>query len=100
MSHAMNHTILRGQSVLGSQPSIDLAGVGILGAAGESVRQTHKFNKGFDIRITPAKGGTIVSVIEANTYGSEPELHVISEDQDLGRSINEIITTYCLTKGA
>ena len=58
-------------------------------------KEEHMF-AGIDIRITPAHGGTIVSISRGS--GSTPSLYVVAEDQDLGTEIGKIITMTCLTK--
>jgi hypothetical protein len=50
-----------------------------------------------DLRITPAHGGYIVSLSHRNT-GTTPELHIVTEDKDLGTEIGKIITMSCLKK--
>lgn len=55
----------------------------------------HPFDGGMDIRITPASGGVIVSILRGE-YGRTPDLHVIGEEQDLGVELGKIITLACL----
>jgi len=62
-----------------------------------SIGPQHEFNQGFDIRITPATGGYIISVMQRNSMNS-PELHIVTEDRDLGAEIGKIITMSCLKK--
>jgi hypothetical protein len=64
---------------------------------GKSFRfqEEHMFS-GLDIRITPAHGGTIVSVSQGP--GNSPTLYVVGEEQDLGTEVGKIITMTCLTK--
>ena len=62
-----------------------------------SVGTQHEFDEGIDIRITPAAGGFIVSVSQRN-YGVRPDLHIVTEDKDLGSEIGKIITMTCLKK--
>lgn len=62
-----------------------------------SIGTQHEFDEGIDIRVTPAAGGFIVSVSHRN-YGTRPELHIVTEDKDLGAEIGKIITMSCLKK--
>jgi hypothetical protein len=62
-----------------------------------SIGSQHEFDEGIDLRITPANGGFIVSVHHRN-FGSRPELHIVTEDRDLGAEIGKIITMSCLKK--
>lgn len=64
---------------------------------GESMSGRHPF-PGLDLRVTPATGGYIVSMHLKKSFASEPELYIISEDQDLGVELGKIITMACLTK--
>jgi hypothetical protein len=62
-----------------------------------SVGAQHEFDEGVDIRITPAAGGFIISVNHRN-YGTRPDLHIVTEDKDLGAEIGKIITMSYLKK--
>lgn len=62
-----------------------------------SIGVQHEFEAGMDLRITPAHGGYIVSLSHRNT-GTTPELHIVTEDKDLGTEIGKIITMSCLKK--
>jgi hypothetical protein len=62
-----------------------------------SMGTQHEFDEGLDIRITPAAGGVIVSVNHRN-YNIKPDLHIVTEDKDLGAEIGKIITMSYLKK--
>ena len=62
-----------------------------------SVDSQHEFDQGVDIRITPASGGFIISVNHRD-YGVKPDLHIVTEDKDLGTEIGKIITMSYLKK--
>jgi hypothetical protein len=62
-----------------------------------SMGTQHEFDEGIDIRVTPAAGGVIVSVNHRN-YNIKPELHIVTEDKDLGAEIGKIITMSYLKK--
>lgn len=83
-----------------SQHTLTLGGVS-LGAAGlaAGTASLHKF-PGFDIRVSHATGGWIISVHVSYSigYATEPDLYVIHEDQDLGTELGKIITMHCLQK--
>jgi len=72
---------------------------GVTGAGGFSINDTlnHEFDQGIDLRITPATGGTIVSVSQRG-YGKKADLYIVSSDQDLGAELGKIITMSCLKK--
>ena len=57
----------------------------------------HPYKGEIDIRITPATGGTIVSILRGE-YGTVPDLYVVGEDQDLGVELGKIITMAFLKK--
>ena len=57
----------------------------------------HEFDEGLDIRVTPAAGGCIVSIMHRN-LNRRPELHIVTEDQDLGTELGKIITVSYLKK--
>ena len=69
-----------------------------LGALGST--ESHPFGEGLDIRITPANGGTVVSVITSSPSGmlTKPNIYVISDKDDLGTELGKIITMVCLRK--
>ena len=78
---------------------------GVIGGAGYQLTgeegPRHEFSHGFDIRITPANGGTIISVSHRELHmhlSRVPELYVIPSDQDLGTEITKILTMSCLKK--
>ena len=78
--------------------SIGAIGAGQLHTIDISGQQSnHPYRGGYDIRITPATGGYIISVVTANTF-VEPELHIVTDSQDLGAAVNQIITMHCLRK--
>lgn len=52
-------------------------------------------NRKFSMNIHTAHGGYIVEISNNSSYG---DLHIISEDKDLGTEIGKIITHYALTK--
>lgn len=62
-----------------------------------SIGTQHEFETGMDLRITPAHGGYIISLSHRNS-GNVPELHIITEDKDLGTEIGKIITMSYLKK--
>lgn len=62
-----------------------------------SIGAQHEFEAGIDLRITPAHGGHIVSLSHRNS-NTVPELHIVTEDKDLGAEIGKIITMSCLKK--
>ena len=62
-----------------------------------SIGVQHEFEAGMDLRITPANGGHIISLSHRNS-GAVPELHIVTEDKDLGTEIGKIITMSCLKK--
>ena len=64
---------------------------------GYTIGVQHEFDAGIDLRITPAHGGFIISLSHRNT-GTIPELHIVTEDKDLGAEIGKIITMSCLKK--
>ena len=72
--------------------TIDLGGLGRM--------DQHPFGEGLDIRITPANGGTVVSVISGSPSGmlTKPDIYVISDKDDLGAELGKIITMVCLKK--
>lgn len=79
-----------------SQASMDTITLGpmTLDIEKSAVEKKHKF-PGTDIRITPANGGYIISISQSSDYihtRSEPDLYIISEDQDLGTELGKIIT--------
>jgi hypothetical protein len=74
----------------GTIPGIGLSGPYTVGAQ-------HEYDAGIDIRVTPASGGFIVSVNHRN-IGVRPDLHIVTEDKDLGAEIGKIITMSCLKK--
>jgi hypothetical protein len=76
-----------------------IPGIGLTSpyAGGPYTIGTHEFDEGIDIRITPASGGFIVSVNHRN-HGTRPDLHIVTEDKDLGVEIGKIITISCLKK--
>ena len=55
-----------------------------------SIGAQHEFEAGMDLRITPAHGGYIVSLSHRNS-GTVPELHIVTEDKDLGAEIGKIL---------
>ncbi len=61
-----------------------------------SVGSQHEFDEGVDIRITPANGGSIISVNHRNI--TRPDLYIVTEDKDLGAEIGKIITMSYLKK--
>jgi hypothetical protein len=63
----------------------------------DSLTNRHEFDDGLDIRITPAAGGCIVSIMHRN-LNRRPELHIVTEDQDLGTELGKIITVSYLKK--
>jgi hypothetical protein len=67
-----------------------------LGSGAYSIGSHHEFNEGIDLRITPANGGSIVSINHRNNTLSD--LYVITEDKDLGAEIGKIITMSYLKK--
>ena len=74
-------------SGLPSMSNLDLSGLR---------NSRHTYPGDIDIRITPATGGTIVSILRGGDFGSAPDLHVISDEQDLGAELGKIITLACL----
>lgn len=84
-----NAGVIAGQGY-GAIPGIGLSGPYTVGPQ-------HEFDEGIDIRITPASGGFIVSVNHRN-FGTRPDLHIVTEDKDLGAEIGKIITMSCLKK--
>lgn len=83
-----------------SQHTLTLGGLSVSGAAGlTGMAPSHKF-PGFDIRVSHANGGWIISVHATYSigYAVEPDLYVIHEDQDLGTELGKIITMHCLQK--
>lgn len=80
----------------GAIPSMGAIGAGVLGGP-YHIGGHHEFDAGMDLRITPANGGYIVSLNHRNT-GTVPELHIVTEDKDLGKEIGKIITMSCLKK--
>jgi hypothetical protein len=48
------------------------------------------------IRITPANGGTIISIKDELDFGAKPELYVLTQDQNLAEEIGKIITLHYL----
>ena len=72
-----------------------IPGMGVLGGT-YSVGSQHEFDEGVDIRITPANGGSIVSVNHRNI--TRPDLYIVTEDKDLGAEIGKIITMSYLKK--
>jgi len=66
--------------------SVDLGGLS---------NHNHPYQGGVDIRITPANGGTIVSILRGE-YVGKPDLYVISDQQDMGEELGKIITIACL----
>ncbi len=87
-----------------SQSTVNIAGSGYSAIPGMSVLggtysigTQHEFDEGVDIRITPASGGFIVSVNHRNTP-TKPDLHIVTEDKDLGAEIGKIITMSYLKK--
>ena len=85
-----NHVTLGGPYAIAG----GMSGLGI----GGSDQVQHEFNHGIDIRVTPANGGYIVSISPRTGYGQVPELHIVSDEQDLGAEIGKIITLACLKK--
>lgn len=73
-----------------------IPGMGVLGGGTYSIGSQHEFNEGIDIRITPANGGSIVSVNHRNNTVSD--LYIVTEDKDLGAEIGKIITMSYLKK--
>ena len=72
-----------------------------LGALGST--ESHPFGEGLDIRITPANGGTVVSVVPgSNVSGllNKPDIYVISDKDDLGAELGKIITMVCLKQSS
>ena len=71
-----------------------------LGALGST--ESHPFGEGLDIRITPANGGTVVSVITSSPSGmlTKPNIYVISDKDDLGTELGKIITMVCLKQSS
>jgi len=63
----------------------------------DSLNSRHEFDEGLDIRVTPAAGGCIVSIMHRNAH-RRPELHIVTEDQDLGAELGKIITVSYLKK--
>ena len=55
-------------------------------------------NRGLNIRVLPANGGTIISVRRERDLGGEAELYVIGDAEDLGAEIGKIITMHFLKK--
>jgi hypothetical protein len=72
-----------------------IPGMSVLGGT-YNIGSQHEFNEGIDIRITPANGGSIVSVNHRNHTMSD--LYVVTEDKDLGAEIGKIITMSYLKK--
>jgi hypothetical protein len=75
--------------------------VGLPGIVAQDIGNVFKFKEehmfsGLDIRITPAHGGTIISVSQG--AGNSPTLYVVGEGQDLGAEVGKIITMTCLKK--
>lgn len=81
----MNQTLSGPYNVPGLS-AIDLSGLR---------NSQHPFEGGMDIRITPASGGVIVSILRGD-FGRTPDLYVISEEQELGVELGKIITMACL----
>jgi hypothetical protein len=73
-----------------------IPGMSVLGGGTYSIGSPHEFNEGIDLRITPANGGSIVSINHRNNTLSD--LYVITEDKDLGAEIGKIITMSYLKK--
>ena len=64
---------------------------------------SHPFSEGLDIRITPANGGTVVSIVPGSTVSgliSRPDIYVISDKDDLGTELGKIITMVCLKQSS
>ena len=63
---------------------------------------THPFGEGLDIRITPANGGTVVSVHRTDAIRgmTKPDIYVISDRDDLGTELGKIITMVCLKQSS
>jgi hypothetical protein len=80
MSYAIQGTSMPGLK------SIDITGLS---------NHNHPYQGGVDIRITPAAGGTIVSILRSE-YVGKPDLYVISDQQDMGEELGKIITMACL----
>jgi hypothetical protein len=81
----------------GAIPGISLAGQGV------TLDRDHPdlvINRGLNIRIVPANGGTIISIRNDSDFhvAVNSDLYVISEDQDLASEIGKIITLHCLKK--
>jgi hypothetical protein len=55
----------------------------------------HEIRKGLDIRIQPAHGGWIVSIVNNS---KDSELYIVSEDQDIGDELAKIVTMHYLKK--
>lgn len=72
-----------------------IPGMSVLGGS-YNIGSHHEFSEGIDIRITPANGGSIVSVNHRNN--TIPDLYVVTEDRDLGAEIGKIITMSYLKK--
>jgi len=86
MSYHIDQTTLK---------TIDLGGLSRI--------DTHPFGEGLDIRITPANGGTVVSVVPgSNVSGllNKPDIYVISDKDDLGAELGKIITMVCLKQSS
>jgi hypothetical protein len=88
-----NHVTL---GALGAGGPYAIAGSGLM--AGVDTGTRHEFDQGIDIRVTPATGGYIVSINPRSSYNRVPDLHIVSNDQDLGSEIGKIITLTCLKK--
>lgn len=95
----MSHSPVANQAY-GAIPSISAIAGGTPGTmlgGGYQIGVAHEFDAGIDLRITPAHGGFIVSVNHRGSH-TVPELHIVTEDKDIGSEIGKIITMSCLKK--
>ena len=77
-------------------PGIQL-GPGLTGTSGADF----EYATGLVLRITPANGGTIISIRADSPMTmspSAPDVYVIAEGQDLGAEIGKIITMHYLKR--
>jgi hypothetical protein len=73
--------------------------LGPIGIAGAMQQQTiAELERGLNIRIVPANGGTIISIRDETSFSSSSDLYVINQDQDISSELGKIITLHYLKK--
>jgi hypothetical protein len=75
---------------------ITAAQISQIDLGGYSVGEKKLPNKKISFDVHTAHGGYVIRISQG--YGTEDEMYVISDDQDLGQELGKIVTHHTLTK--